>query len=610
MELMPYLRALRRGLWVIVLVGVIGALGGWFTGTNSPNASGATKYYKAVTTLFLNGSGSSGPGSTTSSYQLPQVALLATSGQVPRSVASTLGTTPDTFLRHLATYTDSAQGTVSIVGVSTSPKYAVQLSLDTANALAQQLPTIIQQDQGNQLVQLTQNVASLTSQATTFELQLKGATDPAKIADLKAQLAATQSQIASTQSAINNFAPPGLVASLRKLADPVALQISKAEYDGWGVYAVGGIGALSKSEQGSNTTTQGSGSPVFAPIQNPIPRPTRAALGAIVAAGLAAAALLVRLRLDNRLRTKYEVAAAFGLDVIAEIPPMTRADQRSTEIASFVDPRGKYAESYRGLRTSIEFVGGAERTFRLSQSDFDFDASPNGTDEVGATNGTHFEPVPTEPVVEAHGSKAKVVLVTSALPAEGKTVSVSNLAAVLAESGASVLVVNCDYRRPQIANYLIPTAGATRQTSATTDGRPVVRSSIIPGVKLVTGIGEQDAAANPTEVALLQRRVIELARPRFDFILLDTAPMLTTNDATEVLPECDLVVLVCRSGKTPRDSAVRLSELLHRYGAPVLGVVMTDSEESPGAKYSYYYHEAGDIPQTPVPPVESVSLEL
>ena len=607
---MPYLRALRRGLWVIVLVGVIGALGGWFTGTNSPNASGATKYYKAVTTLFLNGASNSGPGSAASSYQLPQVALYATSGQVPRSVASKLGTTPESLIRSVATYTDSAQGTVGIVGVSTSASYAVQLSLDTANALVQQLPTIIQQDQSDQLVQLNQNVANLRSQATTLELQIKGATDPTKIANLNAQLAATQSQINSTETSINNFTPPSLVASLRKLADPAALQVSKAEYDGWGKYAIGGLGALSKSEQGTNTTAQGSGPPAFAPIQNPIPRPTRAALGAIIAAGLAAAALLVRLRLDNRLRTKYEVAAAFGLDVIAEIPPMSRAEQRSTEIASFLDPRGKYAESYRGLRTSIEFVGGAERAFRLSQADFDFEVSLNGTDDVGATNGTNHDTEPSEPAVAAHGPKAKVVLVTSALPAEGKTVSVSNLAAVLAESGATVLVVNCDYRRPQIANYLIPTEGTNRQSSATTDGRPVVRSSIIPGVKLVTGIGEQDAAANPTEVALLQRRVIELARPRFDFILLDTAPMLTTNDATEVLPECDLVVLVCRSGKTPRDSAVRLSELLHRYGAPVLGVVLTDSEESPGAKYSYYYHEAGEVPQTPVPSVESVSLEL
>ena len=78
------------------------------------------------------------------------------------------------------------------------------------------------------------------------------------------------------------------------------------------------------------------------------------------------------------------------------------------------------------------------------------------------------------------------------------------------------------------------------------------------------------------------------ARARFDVIVLDTAPLLTTNDATEVMSSVDLVVLTCRSGTTTADSAKRARELLARIAAPTSGVILLGSEASTN-DCCYYY---------------------
>lgn len=597
---MPYLRALRRGIWVLLIMLVIGALAGWFTGTESPNSPSATRYYRATTLLAYSGNQLGNDQSSTAS--LDQVALYATTGEVPKIVAAKLGTSPMALANQITTYTNSSTNTIAIVAIADTPRYAVTLSATTATALLDQLTNITSANKGDSLRQLDDARRKVEERMAELQNTIDNDPDESKVSDAKRSLETAKTQLALYKGRIDELTYSGVALGLTKVEDPFAVRISPAEFNGWKTFARGGLAALPEANRGVNADgSRSTGGPIFPPLAEPVPRATRAVIGGLIGVVLGAIGLLVLFRLDNRIRSKQEAEDAFGVDVIAEIPPLTHKEQKHTQVASFVEPRGTFAEAYRSLRTSVEFVGGSDRSMRLSEIE---DALGDGAgDDHAAQNGAAH--------VDQKPPGAQVILVTSALPAEGKTVTVSNLATVLAESGASVLVVNCDYRRPQIANYLIPAEGANRRTKATTDGRPVVRSSILPGVKLVTGIGEQDVSANPTEVALLQRRVIELARPRFDYILLDTAPMLTTNDATEILPEADLVILVCRAGKTTRDSAERLSELLRRYGAPVLGTVLTDSTDAPGARYSYYYyHEVGDTPQTPVQSPESVSLDL
>jgi Mrp family chromosome partitioning ATPase len=172
---------------------------------------------------------------------------------------------------------------------------------------------------------------------------------------------------------------------------------------------------------------------------------------------------------------------------------------------------------------------------------------------------------------------ALVVLVGSAGPREGKTTTSANLATMFAETGQRVLAINCDFRRPALHQYF----------DLPNEPRRVFETSV-PGLWVVTDVTSGPSGANPAFVVEEQRRLIASARKRFDVIVLDTAPMLTTNDATEVMSSADLAVIVCRSGVTTSDGALRTRELLSRISAPVSGIVLLGSEATPNDYYYYY----------------------
>src|SRR4029079_17253292 len=126
----------------------------------------------------------------------------------------------------------------------------------------------------------------------------------------------------------------------------------------------------------------------------------------------------------------------------------------------------------------------------------------NGSSDAG---GADTPDVPAPPPL------GQVVMVTSPGPDEGKTTTVSNLAAVLAEGGLSVLVINCDFRRPRIQKYLLE-KGSTRDDTdqlglIAETGQVRAVATMIPRVRLVTGIGEGDLDANPIEIVAGQKRL-------------------------------------------------------------------------------------------------------
>jgi Mrp family chromosome partitioning ATPase len=182
---------------------------------------------------------------------------------------------------------------------------------------------------------------------------------------------------------------------------------------------------------------------------------------------------------------------------------------------------------------------------------------------------------------------ALVVMVASAVPGDGKTTTSVNLAAAFAETGSSVLVINCDFRRP-MAHVFLRAADQPRRTLRTA----------IPGVWFVSR-AVADPDANPAQVIAAQRQVIATARDHFDVIVLDTAPLLTANDAVEVVPSADVVVLVARFQSTTSDQAQRATELLHRVDAPVAGVVVVGTPEDAGAYYYYQYRGRRPREKTP-----------
>jgi Mrp family chromosome partitioning ATPase len=191
------------------------------------------------------------------------------------------------------------------------------------------------------------------------------------------------------------------------------------------------------------------------------------------------------------------------------------------------------------------------------------------------------EPEPDDGAEVELGSRertpARVVMISSPGPSEGKTTTVANLAAIMGEAGYKVLVINCDFRRPRLRDYLGGDDDPQEEVSAE-----------VPNVTLIAQVLDHSADANPADIVAAQRQAILEAKDHYDLVLLDTAPLLTTNDAADVLSMADQVLIVARSGRTTKEAADLAAELLERRDAPVIGVVLVGSTEGPGGRYYYY----------------------
>jgi capsular exopolysaccharide synthesis family protein len=177
---------------------------------------------------------------------------------------------------------------------------------------------------------------------------------------------------------------------------------------------------------------------------------------------------------------------------------------------------------------------------------------------------------------DGNGHGSKVVLVCSARPREGKTMTVTNLAVCLAESGHTVLVLDSDLRAPQthkmfgvrVEPGLSEVLSGRRDAPGLAD---VVQDTSVPGVQVVTA---GSRVANPGRLLARASDLVSEAREMADFVIIDTAPALVVNDAIDLMPEVDLVIPVVKCGSTTGDAAFRLGELLVRLGARVLGVAL------------------------------------
>jgi capsular exopolysaccharide synthesis family protein len=290
----------------------------------------------------------------------------------------------------------------------------------------------------------------------------------------------------------------------------------------------------------------------------PSSRLARLAIGLFAGLVLGAGLILLLDRLDLRIRTKEQAEEYFGYPVIAEIPALPRRRRRRKELQTVLRPGSPFAESHRILRTLL----------LLSRS------AP-----VANGNGAAHYRAP-----DPH-----LILVISAGPSEGKTTTVAHLAVAFAEAGRSVLILSCDFRRPRVHQMFGMPEGKGLTDVLSTDGlrlTDVVQQTPVRGVSLVHS---GSFVANPAELIGADHQFLDDARKLADIVLIDTAPALVANDASEVMPEADAVVVVARAGKVTRGAAQRASALLNRVGAKVVGIVLTAAPEAPTNRRYYYY---------------------
>ena len=477
---------------------------------------------------------------------LAQLAQRLTQGEIPTATAAALGRDVEVLQTQVRVDVRNDIQSVSVCAVGETPTEAESAADEFANQLVGFLESEAQTYHDDRItIAIGQVTQAQTCKDNAQALRdAKVLVDPAAdVRDESIAVELCESQLRPAQSQLTDFRASGVpVVPLETLEEGAAVEISESNYDA----------RLRQGAAGSNVEVgigesvgAGSGAPAAKSSGSTVPDGPgpRGFAGALLGAAIGFGFVMFTERLDSKLRTKPDVESTLDLPVLAEIPPLSRKDRKSTRILTLEEPRSRTAESFRALRSALDYAR------RIDQ------------DQGRARPG------------------AQVVLVTSAGPSEGKTTTVANLATVMAEGDRRVLAVNCDFRRPRLHRYLGGPANAQR-----------LNVTGVPGVQLVTQVTENDGDATPSDVIAAQRRLVERAMDRFDVILLDTAPILTTNDAADLLGVADHVVLVVNSSETKAESAARASELLERRGRAPLGVALVGARDVPNAS-DYYYDD-------------------
>lgn len=573
MELLTYFRVLRRRWALILVLTVVGAaLGAASTQLDRGSAKSRT-YYKATHTLVLNAPEDSGTGDGggPSLTNIDQMAILATSGDIPDAVAKKLGSseTGSQLSEQIVTTVNPVTNTLDITATDADSAQAARISDAFADALITGLNAREQARFDRKRDTLTKQITDYHTQADAFLAALNGQPRPPDFDTIQRQYDATQNQYYAVYGEWQRLLSAGAPeTALSSLTNAQAQPIDKSEYD-----ARRSLGALGQNHlrlDGSGTPPAALAAASSSPVDSPLARGVLGGiLGLLAGIGLA----LMMDRLDRRLRNRKDVEEAYGLPVLAEVPALPkRADQY--EIVSATKPMSVTAEAYRAVQTSLQFQ-----------------AALAGTGEPGEPAGG------ADPVGEACPSGALVIMVTSALPGEGKSATAANLATVFGETGASVLVVNCDFRRPTAHRYFDLEDIPRR-----------VHTTAIPGVSVVTNV-LSDPNANPTNFVAAQRQVVATAQTRFNVVILDTAPILAANDAVAIAEVADLVLLVARANLTTSDAAQRTIETLDRVDAAMSGVVFLGTAES-SDRYAYYGYRQAPPPKEKRSKKQKDDLEL
>ncbi|MCU1616135.1 MAG: capsular exopolysaccharide family [Frankiales bacterium] len=280
--------------------------------------------------------------------------------------------------------------------------------------------------------------------------------------------------------------------------------------------------------------------------------PLNIVLGAVVGLLLAGAVALLRVHLDRSVRDPDDAAAVAGTPVIGTVPEDSVLAKR--HVIEW-ERGGQAAEGYRQLRMNLQFLN--------------VDEPP------------------------------RVIMVSSALPAEGKTTLAINLALALTESGRRVTVVEADLRRPRITSYLglVGGVGLTNVLSGTAALDDVIQFYDERGLRVLPA---GPIPPNPGELLTSDTMAAVLGKLRAtnDFVIVDAPPLLPVADATGLGPLVDGVLLCIRYGRTRKDQVRHASAALDRVRARKLGLVLNlvPTRAMSGGGYGYGYGYASDPP--------------
>ncbi|MFN2189811.1 MAG: polysaccharide biosynthesis tyrosine autokinase [Candidatus Promineifilaceae bacterium] len=261
--------------------------------------------------------------------------------------------------------------------------------------------------------------------------------------------------------------------------------------------------------------------------------------------------------LDDTISTQEEIERLVELPTLAGIARI-EGDENSEMLVAFSQPRSPVSEAYRVLRTGIQF------------------SSVDNPDRA-------------------------VLMITSASPSEGKSLTVANLAIVMAQAGHKVLVVDADLRRPVqhklfglslnqgITSFMLEfNLGGSDEEMQEALGK-VIQPTLVDGLFVLPS---GTIPPNPSELlgSTKMAETINKLAADFDYVLIDSPPVLAVTDAVVLSMRSDGVLLVADAGSTRRGQLKQAVEQLRSSSAHLLGVVLNRLTPKSDGYYTYYYY--------------------
>jgi len=503
--LRSYLVVLRRRKWWIVWAAVAGLA------VSLALSLTQAKQYSATAQLLVQPIGQasvSGAPQSVTPTEVQTELQLVTSAPMQELVQRRLGSHPPVSSAQVA-----QTNVISITAIAATPPRAARIANTYAQAFVTYQRTVVIDNATAAEAQLRSQIQSVVAQAKSLRGRASAAPD---VTALLNQEAVLREQLAQLQ--VSGAVAPGGVAN-------------------------GGLEVVT---------------PAQAPSSPSSPKPTRdALLGLLAGLMLGLGAAFLRHNLDDRVTSK-EAAEHFGGSPVLGLVPMVTSWKRRKQamVISTSKPTSPAAESYRSLRTSLQFA--------------------------------------------RQGRDLRTLLVTSPAASEGKTSTLANLGAVFAQAGERVVLVSGDLRRPRIGQFF----GLDEAVGLTTVllGERSLKQALQPAGERLWLLAAGLVPANPAELLSGRgtRDVFAALREDFDLVLIDSPPVLPVTDAMVLSNYANGTLLVVAAGQTRRAELERAAEKFAQANAPLVGMVLNEVTKQSGyGRYGTGYGYGSYVGITP-----------